>query len=479
MRVRVYKSLEIRKDQVDEAALRKLREAFTYKNPEFQKRSRMGLWIGDTPKTVSHFEEDEETFHAPRGATEKVKEILGSVKWIDSRVLAPHEFKVRKDRAEAITFRPDQEEVIQAILLRQNCLIRAATGSGKTECLLEAARRAGQWTLIIVWSSGLLRQWISRVRKRWGLKANEVGQIGGGKRIVRPITIAMQQSLYRSVDDLVGVFGFVGADEVQRTSARTHREVISQFPAMYRVGASADERRKDGLEVMTRDLFGKVAANITKEDLIEGGHICEVEIVVIPTDIRIAELDEAEERDREEGEGSDERTKLLQSNWVPIERRISEDEERNALVARLAADAVREGNSTLIFLNFTDHARAISRAVSIDEGVPCGLCLGGVENKVVFEETVGRLDKGALKVAAATSCMYQAQDIPRLKVGVVGTPLAGNQFQFEQVVGRLRRKFPGYTKGRLYYVWDRNVYRSHFQNLVRWYGRRLVTLVER
>lgn len=468
MRAIVHRSIEIYKTHLTREQLRALRGQFTYRNPEYDKKKRLGVWYHSTPKEIQHYEETDETILLPRGATGKLKSIVDGVKWFDRRLTVDsYEFELSA-RAKPVTLREDQEEIVQAVLSKENCLIRAAPGAGKTECLLEAIRRAQQPAIVIVWSSGLLEQWISRIQSRWGWSRNQIGVVGQGKRTIRPITIAMQQTLYRGVNDLLPHFGFLAADEVQRSSARTHREVISQFPARYRVGVSADERRKDRLDVLTTDLFGDVAKEVSREELIQRGDLCEVDIIAIPTDVRIEELEEAED--------PSERGEILASNWVSIHETVSQDNDRNELIARLAAEEVRKGESVLVFVQRVDHARELSRLISIVEGTPCGLCLGGVDNRSVFEETISRLDEGDLKVAVATSCMYQGQDIPRLSVGIVAAPLGSNAQLFEQVVGRVRRKFPGKNRGRIYYLWDSEIYRNHVEALRRTYGRKLVRI---
>ena len=46
---------------------------------------------------------------------------------------------------------------------------------------------------------------------------------------------------------------------------------IDRFTARYRVGVSADERRKDGKEFLIRDLFGGVAVEVPKGEMVDKG----------------------------------------------------------------------------------------------------------------------------------------------------------------------------------------------------------------
>jgi superfamily II DNA or RNA helicase len=442
----------------------RLKALFTYENPEYSKLRRLGFWAGKVAKTISTWTEDEEFLHLPRGGLDKIRPVI-LIESEDQRLeLDPVEFEPT-DSAELIQLRDDQEAMVQAVLGRETCLVRAATGSGKSEVAVEVMKRVQQPTLVVVWSSGLQTQWVRRIAKRLGIREGEVGTIGGGKSRVRAVTVAMQQTLYRNPEAFAGAFGCVICDEVQRFSARTFREVISQFPARYRVGFSADERRKDGLEMLVHDLFGEVAIEIGRKELIERGDLCDVEIVAVPTDFLVPEIEEAPR---------EERGRLIGSMWGQIIDRLASDPWRNNKIAETASREACDGKSVLVFTDRVEHARELSRRIAVDYATPCGLAIGGVENRDNLESTVKRLDKGTLKVAVATSCLYQGTDIPRLSVGIVATPTGNNRQLLEQQIGRLRRTFPGKRLGRLYYIWDERIFPRHVENFRRWYGDKLV-----
>lgn len=255
----------------------------------------------------------------------------------------------------------------------------------------------------------------------------------------------------------------------QRASSRTFREVIDAFPAKYRMGFSADERRKDGLEFLTRESFGSIVAEISKDTLVDAGHLCEVEIVLVPTASTHPAVENAADEDR--------RT-VVREMYGEITKALETDDQRNDLVRSLAVRAVKEGRSTLIFCNRIAQARELARKLVVLDEVGTGLMLGGIENRDEFEHTKTRMKSGDLLCAVGSSATYQGEDIPRLSVGVLVTPLASNRQLFEQVVGRLRRKYPGKVRGRLYVVWDEKLFPHHADNLRKWYGARLVKRFE-
>ncbi|NJO82028.1 MAG: DEAD/DEAH box helicase family protein, partial [Blastochloris sp.] len=287
--------------------------------------------------------------------------------------------------------------------------------SGKTEIVIEAIRRARQPALVVVWSKALLDQWVERISLRWGWPTAEIGVVGDGRFRVGPITVAMHQSLAPRVDALRSVFGFVACDEVHRWAARTFRDIAGLFPARFRIGVSADERRKDGLEDLTRDIFGPVAYELNRKDLIREGRIAEVKIVAVPTGFQIGGELAASLASMPESE----RGSVLSQNYVKVLDQLVADPHRNDTIGRLASQAANEGRSVLVFTDRVEHAYEIARVVSTRYGVPCGTLVGGAGNRAAFVETAARLHDGTLRVAVGTSCVYEGFDVPRLEVGIV------------------------------------------------------------
>ncbi len=475
--IHMGRDLAIHLDDLDDDLLEALKATFTYKNPEHQKKVRLGLWAGGVPKVIETYEEDDDWLRLPRGGTDKVRRILKEAgRWppriYDERLeLKPVDFKIYPN-ADAVILRPDQERLVSAALEKENCLLLAAAGVGKTEIGLELIRQIRQPAIVIVWTSSLMKQWIERIQSRWGWPLGEIGVWSGSKKRLCRITVAMQQSLWKSADEVAKYFGVVLADEVSRFAARTFREVISQFPARYRIGLSEDERRKDRLEVIVHDAFGQVAAEVTRKEAVAAGNLCEVEIVLVPTEFRFPMVENAPRT---------ERGQIVGQLWGSILDAQALDEERNALIARIVGDSVRAGKSTLVFVERVEsvpHARILASRISTTQGIPCGLMVGGVENRDAFDETKKRLQEGGLRCAVGSKAVYMGEDIPRLEVGVIATPTANNKQMFSQQVGRIRRMFEGKTRGTVYYIFDHHVFPAHLQNLRRWYGQKLVRVLD-
>ena len=120
------------------------------------------------------------------------------------------------------------------------------------------------------------------------MRKSSIGIIQGKRRSMKPLTIAMQKTLAQNplTAEEMNYFGVVICDEVQLFAAKTFIKAVDPFPAKYRVGISADHRRKDKKEFLIHDLFGGVAAEISRNELISLGVIVDTEIRVVPTDFQ-------------------------------------------------------------------------------------------------------------------------------------------------------------------------------------------------
>lgn len=450
-----------------------LREEFRYANPLRARLKRMGKYADHVPAKVENFHEGD-SLVLPRGAAGRVEKIFEKhgFEWeYEDRRL---EFPRREFELGADAVRPDQRDhqdaIIEAVLARETCTIRAATGSGKTVAALEFIRQIGQPALVVVWTAGLVRQWLDQFTSRWGWDELDIGIIAGGNHSPGrkgSVTIALQQSLWRDPEKHAEKYGLVVFDEAQRCAAKSFREVVSRMPARYRVALSAEERRKDGMEWLIWDHFGPMAVEVGRRELVKKGLLCEVEIVLVPTEARVDIIERADHGLRPQ---------VLTERYAEVMAALAADKDRNALAAAIAGREARAGRSTIVFCNRVEDGQVfdLARRIAIDEGVPCGVMIGGPSNRAEFESAKARLVSGELRCVVASSAAYQGEDIPRLEVGVVVTPTGSNKQLFEQQVGRLRRTFPGKTHGTMYYLFDQHVLPSHRRNLFEWYGGKLV-----
>lgn len=470
MRVDVVVDNRIRvpTDGLPPELLSALRADFRHKNPQREMLKRIGKSHWGEPEHIVTWTEEGGELTLPRGGMERVRRRLEEHgirrRVVDARVQgdpAGESFP-----AHLVDPHPFQTNMVENMLRLESGIIRAPTGSGKTLIALLFASQAKVATLVVVYNVGLFDQWVKRAHKELGLRAEDVGVIRGGKRKLRPLTVAMQQTLNaHGVDEeLRAYFGAVLVDEVHRAAAKTMYAAVDPFPARYRVGISADHRRKDRKEFVTEDLFGGVVGDVSRKELIQSGHVLEVQIRVVPTDFEADWYGLPVERDAE-GEqvesGKDVDTGRLLTE-------MGDDLARNELGLSRVLDEQGE-EQVLVFAHHRDHCVLLDqRLVSL--GVRTGFLIGGEDYRKEFQRTVERLERGEARVGVGTfAAVGQAIDLPSVSVGVCMTPIASNRQVFNQVRGRLCRVMQGKRGARLYYLWDRRVFgRRHLRNVVSW-----------
>lgn len=452
-----------------------LRDAFTHENPKYRDLVRGGYSVGSEPvflRTWRH--ERDGDISLPRGGMTRVREVLRSYgyqrKVVDCRSNGylprnvPREFVPDKHLREPWSY---QRRIIDACLESEQGIVRAATGAGKTSAAMGFIARAGLWSLVVVWTGGLFEQWVERVVEELGVPLEDVGLIGEGKFYLRPVTVAMQQSLMAlSPGDLLRVdasFGVVVADELQRFAAPTLYDTIDPLRARYRLGFSADETRADGKEQLVYDLFGDVLEEVGLEEVEAAGKVLDVEVRVVPSAFRADWYRPAMMNGNEWQK---------RAAYQRLMRELSEDPGRNDLIASLAAGCVAEGEQVLVLIDRREHAAAIDAALTV-LGVRTGRMLGGAASRKAFNAAKAGLVAGQLQAAVGTvKAVGTGIDVPAIARMVCASPsLLQNKQQLGQARGRVCRAHDASGKGDavMYVVWDREVYgRKQLENVAKW-----------
>lgn len=427
--------------------LDEVRAAHEHKNPKHAKLLRLGYRFDHRkePKFIKTWRDEHPWLSLPRGGMARTREALSragcEIRAKDERTDGADEIlkRFRWPKYKRTLF-PDQEQALAAMLERETCYLRAPTGSGKSEVGIALIAMIRRPAIVVVWTGALFDQWVERVEVSLGMSARDIGQVRGGKKTVGPITIAMQQTLAKMPSDDVffRFFGVVVADELQRFSAPTFMASIDPFTARYRFGISADERRADGKEFLAHDLFGDLALNIARKELVEKGRVRDVEIRVVPTGWECeVDLDL----------GSNDRYRMLLDA-------MSDDEARDAHVLRIVKEEMERGEQVLVFSLRVEHCRRLQGRL-MSAGVNAGLMLGSPENQAALHDAVQGLRSGAMRVAVGTvQAVGTGVDLPKVGVGVATMPIASNRQLLGQVAGRVCRIGGGTDPARLYYLLD-------------------------
>jgi superfamily II DNA or RNA helicase len=479
--------IRISLDDVDVDCLNALKKEFEHKNSKRASMKHLGIqgWWNE-PETYVTWQESTapriepngrigatDNISFPRGGMSRIRSVLGEFgyEWDvqDLRNIGAPDVR-REDIPDHLLEPYDFQLEARAIAIeKEQCIIKAPTGSGKTVIVFSLISFWKTASLILVPTSALMRQWMKRIPIELGIDPKDVGLIKGTKMKLRPITLAMPQTVSKRFqegkgEEIADYFGAVFADEAQLFAANTFYNAVDPIPARYRITVSADHTRKDRKDFLVTDLFGDVAKSITKKRVIASGHVLDVEIWVIPSNFRADWYGLPDEEDEDGNEQHIDFDRLLDE--------MLRDDVRNKLVYDAIGEQIKNGKQSLAFTHRREHCLMIDRTLTAC-GYRTSYLLGGDDNKVEFEKTIEGLEQGTIDVGIGT---YQATgtglDLPRIGVGIGVTPIAANKQFFNQVCGRLARTVKDgsveKTTAKLYYVWDRFVYPKHLRNLMKW-----------
>jgi superfamily II DNA or RNA helicase len=449
--VRVDSRLRIPLAVLPESVADELRARFVHPNPAYPSKD------PQEPAVYRTWRHDGDDLALPRGGMGRVREVLRSagLAWSveDARTWEHPAPDFPDHRLELRSF---QGRMIDAAEAKQNCLLRAHTGVGKTTALLALLARLKRRSLVQVWTSNLAKQWVARCGTELGIREEDVGEIRGDVTRISPwVTIAMQQTIYSRFErgdlSLASMFDVVALDECQRGGAPTVVAAVDPFESRYRIGVSADERRHDEKEMLIYDVFGDVACEVGEAEAIESGATVDVEIYVVPTNFTAPWY-------------------RYRQDFNRLLAQMTEDEERNALALRIAKTVVDQGEQVLMFTHRIEHARTLdSRLVGM--GIRSGALLGGKEQEIAFARAAAGFRSGDHRAGVGTyQAIGQGIDLPSVSRGVCLTPIGNNKQMVGQVRGRICRSSDGKDFGRLYYLLDVGIYGAKpVRNFVSWF----------
>jgi superfamily II DNA or RNA helicase len=443
--------------------IKELKGALTYKNPIYYKNRSIGYGTKGIPQYITSYRiETDGSISLARGSSYKLKEIAKShdieITFIDNRLDLPYDFKTN------IILHDYQKKPCNQLVKFQNALIQGVCGCGKTVILLKAIEEIGQKTLVIVHERKLQKQWVDAISEFFDIPISEVGVIGGiaKKTSIKPITVAMQQSLLKNSRKYAGEFGCVVGDEVHRFASSTFQDVIDVFPAKYRIGATATPKRKDGKHFLVFDQFGKIVSKITDDDLLELNMTHDVKVVVVTTKFEYTGKMDVHKQRMFKGNDDDgnaiyelEDVERIRNN--DLLEQIIMDKDRNNLIYQFLSAETNKGHFCILLSDRRRFCHNWQRWLAAKD-IESKLLVGGAEHKKEGEDAIRRIMfDGDLHVVIGTTVADEGLDIKRLDRGFSATPTATNERRIVQQMGRIKRKCKGKEDAIWYYFWDRNV----------------------
>ena len=258
-------------------------------NPDYAKKERMGLWVGNTPRTLSLYKTNGKAIVLPVGAFKHIKPILYG---------ANDKIEYTQDLAAniPINYNADvslydyQQEALQAMYNAGYGILQSPAGSGKTQIGIAMAVKLGKKCLWLTHTQDLLKQSYDRAAQY--IDKSLLGTITAGKvNIGEGITFATVQTLCKQ--DLTQYkyeWDVVIVDECHRvagtpTSMTQFSKVISNLACRHKYGLSATVHRADGLIKCCYMLLGDVK-HIVPDEAVKS-KVMQVKVERVDTNCKI------------------------------------------------------------------------------------------------------------------------------------------------------------------------------------------------
>ena len=404
------------------------KDNLNFPNPEYEKKQRMGFWVGRTPKELRLYEWDGDTMILPFGVTRSILPLLRGT---------PIYCDFRQDNVIAYTggeynLYDYQKEAIQKMIEAKYGILKATTGSGKTVIgvsLIKALRRRALW---ICHTADLLKQSMERasvcIDTKW------MGTITEGKTNVGiGVTFATVQTLSRlDLTQYRDYWDVIIVDECHRCSASAttftqYEKVLNHLAARRKIGLTATPERSDGLIKATFALIGDVAYEIPEDAIAD--KVMNVKIQKVETDADIT--DECLNDD-----GT--------INYVKLIEHLTTDKKRNDLIAQTIME--NAGHSCLILSDRLEQLRSIMLRLPSDMLKEATYIDGKMQSKKAKAEREQALEDmrtGKKKyLFASVSLCKEGLDIPCLDRLFLASPIKYSAV-VTQAVGRIRRTSEG------------------------------------
>jgi superfamily II DNA or RNA helicase len=422
-------------------------------NPDYAKKVRMHLWLGNTPQKLYLMQWDGDTLVLPYGCLNTVLS-MGECEVIND---LPSPKKV--DFGCSVPLYDYQEAAKEAMLKAYYGILQSPAGSGKTQVGIALAAALGRKTLWLTHTRDLLSQ--SKNRAEQYMSPSLTGTITEGRvQIGKAITFATVQTMcnldlgqYRDVWDCIIV------DECHRvagtpTSVTQFSKVLNSLAARHKYGLSATVHRADGMIAATYALLGQIAYQVPDAAVAE--KVMTVSVLPRPTHQGLS-------REFLDTDGT-----IIYAKLVNF---LADRYDRNELIA---ADLVENRNHyNLILSDRLSHLEYLMKHLLHDlrdQAVMVDGKMTSKKAKAMREQAIEDMRQGRKRYLFATySLAKEGLDIPRLDRLYLATPQK-DYAVITQSIGRIARTFEGKAEPVVYDYVDEGI-----QYLVRSYKKRCAT----
>ena len=311
--------------------------------------------------------------------------------------------KVTADVLQGVTLRDYQVKAANKLLDSRRGIAAMATNSGKTEIISALLYSLGGG-VVIVHRKDLMYQTVERIEKRLGC---DVGMIGDGIYNVKPVTVAMIQTLHSryNADDFAKN-QLVIVDECHHVSSNRMMDILMIIPGAFRYGFSGTPLKyQDLADLKLVAATGDVIVNVTNAELIQSGYSAQPQVylhTISQPDCNGMNFQGAYER-------------CIVANIY-----------RNAKIAEIARNAK---GIVLILVDRIEHGELLQTAIKQS------LFVSGKHDTQYRQDVLSKMRKGGSGVYIATNIFDEGIDVPAIDVVI----LAGGGKSRKNVLQRVGR----------------------------------------
>ena len=419
------------------------RKNLTYKNPDVEKKKRMGFYTYGMSKEIRLYNEYNGNLYVPVGFFEQLYNFHPvATDYIDCTISKNASIK------SSITLRNYQEFGLKAIEEHYLGLFVLPCGLGKTELALQCAYHLQQKTIWITHTTDLVNQAKDRCSSKMNCKTSTITE--GKCDLSGDIVFCTIQTLYKMIEKgkvQQNDFGFLIADECHRVATNPStiemfRTCVDYFACRYKLGLTATLHRADGLHKCITDIIGEVIYEVVKRDskyccVYEGKTLLEFDVAQfqVPAHIQVVETNynlEGKEVFSSNG-GTIQFATLISDLAMNVDR-------NNQILSVLQ----NIKGSTLILSDRVDQLKLlcskIESGVQIDGGTP----------KKQREKAIQDVRNGKIQcLFASYSLAKEGLDVPIIENLIMATPVKDFAI-VQQSVGRIQRPYGDKKVARVY-----------------------------
>ena len=447
MKITLTNIIEI--EQPTEDILNYCKKELVFKNPDYDKKKRMGFWTGGISKTISLYNIYQDKLYLPIGCFEDIWKINPKIEEFTDYAVT----KTRNIKSN-IKLRDYQKPCAEALKKYVNGIFVLPAGTGKTQVGLECAALLKQKTLWLTHTKELLNQAKQRCEDNLICSTSTISE--GNCDISGDIVFATVQTLANIIDKgniKQNEFGLVIIDECHHLATNAEsvmmfEKCLNYFSARYKLGLTATLHRADGLEKTTTKLIGNVIyelkKNDTKDKLIgyyEGKPIVEVpaSLFQVPAQINVVHTnyDISDKDVYDVNGGTLVFTKLITD--------LSMDKDRNDLILNILSKL--KGYTIII-------SERVDQLHYLDSKISSSVCIDGKTPKKKREQMVEEFKNGKHKVLLASySLVAEGFDVPMLENLIMASPVKDERLVI-QAVGRCQRPYDNKKIANIYDLVD-------------------------